>query len=133
MQRSLASPPVVSTKPQPSKREPAGPEITFAGHEERAQIDASVFNPVGRSSDAQHCEHLWLVGVLERGNEAGTWALRYARAEENDRYGGRLQLVAPQPICGYRIGQLLRVEGHVVRDAYQAVYQVERIEALPQH
>lgn len=89
--------------------------------------------PERRSLYAHQSSHLWLLGVLERGPEAGTWSLRYARPEDSDPHGGVLPLVAPQPILGYRAGQVLRVEGHVVKDALSASYQVERIEAIPQH
>jgi len=86
-----------------------------------------------RLAGSHQSDYLWLVGVLERGPEVGTWTLRYASPAENDRFGGRLPLVAPYLINGYRPGQVLRVEGHVVVDILQTAYQVEQIEVLPQY
>ncbi len=71
-----------------------------------------------------------LVGVLEAGLEPGSWAIRYANPAEGDPYGGRVDLVAPTPLVGYRAGQAVRVEGHIVKEPRRTIYQVESIQLL---
>lgn len=110
-----------------------GPTIvTTSAQEETASKVALLEKPAQQSSGAHHSEYHWLVGVLEHGPEVGTLSVRYASSHEADRYGGQLVLVAPSPILGYRIGQMVRVQGHVVQDQLRTEYQVERIETLGQ-
>lgn len=116
----------------PDSRETSGGPVLIptSAREETVSKVSLPTQPVPQSSGAHHSEYLWLVGVLERGPEMGTWSVRYANPQEEDRYGGRLTLVAPSPILGYRAGQMVRVQGHVVQEMLRTEYQVERIETL---
>jgi len=112
-------------------QQPPGPQLELPT---RVDVPAEPVLPKAppekHSPLAHQSDYLWLVGILERGTEVGVWSLRYAGPEENDPYGGRLNLVSTRPIAGYRVGQVLRVEGHLAWDILQTVYQVEHIEVV---
>jgi hypothetical protein len=55
-----------------------------------------------------------LVGELQHNPRQGTWRLRYAPLDEEDRYGGCVTLDGPgRLMAGYRHGQRVRVEGEL--------------------
>lgn len=108
----------------------AGPILPISTQGEMTRDVTHAHHVVTDSPGTHASDYRWLVGVLERGPESGTWSLRYAGSQEGDRYGGSLTLVAPSPITGYRTGQLLRVQGHVIEEPLQTAYQVEGIETL---
>ncbi len=54
----------------------------------------------------------WLRGVLERGRQPNIWLLRYAPADDNDRFGGCVTLVLDADDARtLQAGQTVRVEG----------------------
>lgn len=56
----------------------------------------------------------WLTGELEHIRAKKVWRLRYAPADQEDRYGGAVQLVRESLPPGCKSGQVVRVEGQVV-------------------
>ncbi len=101
IRQATGEPVLVTRYPKPLPVLPAA-TITPVTHQERQYP-----RQPGDTPYAHQSEYLWLVGVLERGPAVGSWFLRYARPLDNDRFGGRLPLVAPQPIAGYQPGQVL--------------------------
>ncbi len=78
-------------------------------------------------------DHCWLVGYLCRDEKSPRWRVRYADVEENDSYGGSLELRNAEPPPGYLPGQLVRVEGDLLDPApheITPVYQVRKMELI---
>jgi hypothetical protein len=68
----------------------------------------------GRAGLDHAPDYRWLVGRLHYVHVRDVWRIRYASPEDDDRYGGVMTLIEPAPMTGFRNGQLVRVEGHVL-------------------
>jgi hypothetical protein len=82
-----------------------------------------------REPSAPCDEHRSLVGKLELGAEPGTWSLRYD--PEGNRPGGVVNLVAPHPLTDCREGREARVEGRMLQEGREAVFEVEYLTVSP--
>jgi len=70
----------------------------------------------------------WLVGTLETGRVPNTWFLRYA--DESDPYGGRVALVPPQMLTIFQAGQLVRIEGQLIKPRDREWVSSFRVETI---
>ncbi len=75
----------------------------------RAQMDLTGSTCLGRGPD-----YAWLSGQVEYSRlGGGTWRLRYASVDEEDRYGGSVTLVENAGLDRLRDGQRVIVQGHL--------------------
>ena len=58
-------------------------------------------------------DYRWLIGELQYVQVRDVWCLRYAAADEDDPYGGRVTLLDPGEMTNYRNGQIVRVHGEL--------------------
>jgi hypothetical protein len=72
----------------------------------------------------------WLIGVVQQRKDSRTWEIRYASAEEDDIYGGHLQLVPAGAVPDLQNGLLVRVEGHVHESSGRPTFQAQSIRAI---
>jgi hypothetical protein len=56
----------------------------------------------------------WLMGELQYVRSRGVWRLRYAEADQDDRYGGTVTLVGEGLTADCKSGQIVRVEGQMI-------------------
>jgi hypothetical protein len=79
---------------------------------------------------AHAADYRWLVGYLRCDSVHRRWQIRYAEEDENDRYGGVIELVNPGPMSGFHPGQLVRVEGDLVDPAPLEIIPAYRVVSL---
>jgi hypothetical protein len=75
----------------------------------------------------------WLKGELEYLRARDVWRLRYALADQEDRHGGTVLLVADSLPPGCKSGQFVRVEGQLVNpesDEARPPYWVRTLQVL---
>lgn len=59
----------------------------------------------------------WLIGNLQKVHVTGaTWKIRYARLDEEDRFGGTAILTPDSRIDRFQDGDFVYVEGHILND-----------------
>jgi hypothetical protein len=75
-------------------------------------------------------DYAWLVGCLQHDDKRNRWRVQYAGIDEQDRYGGSLELVNPGPMSGYQNGQMVRVEGDLVDPAPLEITPAYRVLAI---
>jgi hypothetical protein len=59
-------------------------------------------------------DYSWLMGELQYVRSRDVWRLRYAEAEQDDRYGGTVTLVGEGLTADCKNGQIVRVEGQMI-------------------
>jgi hypothetical protein len=68
-----------------------------------------------RRADCGHAaDYSWLTGELQYLAARNVWRLRYAPADQEDRYGGSVLLVGDALPAERKSGQIVRVEGQLV-------------------
>ena len=75
----------------------------------------------------------WLTGELQHLLSRNVWRLRYAPADQEDRYGGTVLLVGDELPAECRPGQIVRVEGELVNpesDEPRPPYRVRKVQIL---
>jgi hypothetical protein len=78
-------------------------------------------------------QYHWLVGTIDYSNIQGAWVVRYAPADQEDRFGGSVVLVHSTALTDFHSGQLVCVEGYVLDNRSEQIrppYQVRKIVAL---
>lgn len=106
-------------------------EAPFRGVQEELarQRSSAEPGPVDRSNRAE--DYGWLVGELHYVHVRNVWQLRYAAADEEDRYGGSVTLAGE--LNGLQNGRKVRVEGRLQDpDSHEPspVYHVRRVDLL---
>lgn len=98
--------PAVGGKPEPAS---LAPELSQGG-----VVPPPVADTTANPGFAHADDYGWLTGELEHIRAKNVWRLRYAPADQEDRYGGAVQLVGDglPPDC--KNGQVVRVEGQVM-------------------
>jgi hypothetical protein len=59
-------------------------------------------------------DYSWLMGELQYVRSRDVWRLRYAEAEQDERYGGTVTLVGEGLTADCKTGQIVRVEGQMI-------------------
>ncbi len=70
--------------------------------------------PYADASYGHAADYGWLLGELEYLRSKNVWRLRYAPADQEDRHGGTVLLVADSLPPDCKNGQVVRVEGQLV-------------------
>lgn len=101
-----------------------------ATHRPRSHSDLSA-DPCFDHAD----DYTWLTGRLEYLYVRNIWRIRYAGCDEDDRFGGSLALTASFPVSDFKEGQLIHVEGSILRGEAndhdgRPLYEVRAIQIL---
>lgn len=76
-------------------------------------------------------DYSWLTGELQHLSSRNVWRLRYAAADEVDRYGGAVQLVGDGISADRENGEIVRVEGQLLNpDAPRPTFWVRSCRTL---
>lgn len=78
-------------------------------------------------------DYTWLAGELRFEPARQSWKLRYASAEEGDRYGGTVTIVGIEAITDAKSGNIVRVEGRLDdsnRTESQPVFRVTSMKTV---
>lgn len=100
--------------------EPAGAIIPTTVSSPPSSASRIVNGQYGYASD-----HSWLQGELDR-HYRGFLDLRYRPASEEDTFGGKVRLEDDPKLAEFRAGDIVAVEGEIVRDADAAMGQYPR-------
>jgi hypothetical protein len=105
------------------------PRMTAAGH----PGDSA---PPSRASFAHASDYSWVSGELDYVYSKKAWRVRYATLDEEDRYGGSVLLASEDEslLQRFKPGQMVRVEGHLVKpDAREGspLYRIDSISSVP--
>jgi hypothetical protein len=106
-----------------------------ATKQDRPQVRLVGYQAAARPSLGHAPDHSWLVGRLERDEATDRWYIRYTYPGEQERLGGRLELLGTGSMAGFRVGQTIRAEGKLVDPApleTQPAYRIRALQALPQ-
>lgn len=97
--------------PQPNRPTPAevAPELRTPGDIPTRLPDSPPQAGFGHAPD-----YSWLTGEVEHIRARNVWRLRYAPADQEDRYGGTVVLVGDGLPADRHNGQIVRVEGQLV-------------------
>ena len=101
--------------------------------QDRPQVQPAEFQPAVAPNLGHAPDHHWLVGRLEQEEQSKRWYVRYADSGENDRFGGRLELVGTGPMAGFHPGQVVRAEGKLLDPEplqTQPGYRITSLQAL---
>lgn len=107
------------------------PARTMADEPTGATIPTSATTPPSSASrivNGQYgyaTDHSWLQGELDR-HYRGFLDLRYRAASEEDTFGGKVRLEDDPRLAEFRAGDIVAVEGEIVRDADAAMGQYPR-------
>jgi hypothetical protein len=109
---------------EPGKKAPEGRTVSAEGKSGSAFLAPEMSQPASEPAPlpaqpnkpglAHAPDYGWLTGELEHIRAKNVWRLRYAPADQEDRYGGAVQLVGDGLPPGCKSGQLVRVEGQLV-------------------
>ena len=136
-----------ATPPPPSWNDPPGPVLSdppqppppvLAPLPARSAIDAPLGSaiPVSATEVAgasriisgkfgYSTDHTWLHGELDR-HYRGFLDLRYRPASEEDTFGGKVRLEDDTRLQEFRAGDIIAVEGEMIRDADASIGQYPR-------
>jgi hypothetical protein len=123
----------------PSLPLPVVPELATTAAAVGPQLPVQPVAPAVSSAvvkgapSASREERRSLVGKLEPGAEHGTWNLRCDLESGINPTGSVLKLVSSQPLCGFRTGQQVRVDGYLTSYDRETAFQVEHLTLIPPH
>lgn len=83
------------------------------------------------SSSVHAADFSWIEGTVQQlHTRGGAWVLRYLPYDQNDQFGGQVELNLRQPTDDIRNGDLVRVTGELVPGRRSALYRVKTIKVI---
>ena len=120
------------TKSADSEMTPAGYAVPVTGGREEAIHRRSYADITAKPCFAHSPDYSWVQGELVRLHSHNCWRIRYASVDEEDKYGGGINLIETGPMDSFQDGQLVRIEGRPADpDNKESEYRVNSIHALP--
>ena len=120
------------TKSADSEMTPAGYAVPVTGGREEAIHRRSYADITAKPCFAHAPDYSWVQGELVRLHSHNCWRIRYASVDEEDKYGGGINLIETGPMDHFQDGQLVRIEGRPADpDNKESEYRVNSIHALP--
>ena len=124
---------------EPSNAVPRPAEPTAPERQPTAPLNETRTEPACRrwsfeAGPGRAPDYRWLIGELQYSAVRGVWRLRYAGADEDDRFGGCVTLLVAGPMTDLKNRQKVRVEGRLADPDSpdpSPAYHVESIRALP--
>ena len=120
------------TKSTDSETTPAGYAVPMTGGKEEMVHRRSYSDITAKPCFAHAPDYTWVQGELVRLHSHNCWRIRYASVDEEDKYGGGINLIETGPMDNFQDGQLVRIEGRPSDpDNKESEYRVNSIHALP--
>jgi hypothetical protein len=104
-----------------------------SGVSEARQVGYTQPEPKNGPAYGHAPDYGWLVGTLHYSAVRKVWRLRFAAAEDPDRYGGSVTLIAPEAIPPSLNGKWVRAEGNLSPSSESDPnpgYRVRRLQPL---
>jgi hypothetical protein len=136
---ALTSAPAKEVEPIPTVAKSTEPESTPAGYAvpvtggkddiSRRRCYADI---TAKACFSHAPDYTWLQGELVYLHSHNCWRVRYASVDEDDKFGGGVNLVETGPMENYKEGQCVRIQGHPSDpENKESDYRVTSIQALP--
>jgi hypothetical protein len=120
------------TKSADSEMTPAGYAVPVSGGKEEMTHRRSYADITAKPCFAHAPDYSWVQGELVYLHGRNLWRIRYASVDEEDKYGGGINLIEAGPMDNFQDGQLVRIEGRPADpDNKESEYRVNSIHALP--
>ena len=120
------------TKSTDSETTPAGYAVPMTGGKEEMVHRRSYSDITAKPCFAHAPDYTWVQGELVHLHGRNVWRIRYASVDEEDKYGGGINLIETGPMDNFQDGQLVRIEGRPADpDNKESEYRVNSIHALP--
>jgi hypothetical protein len=121
------------TKSADSEMTPAGYAVPVTGGKEETFHRRSYADITAKACFAHAPDYSWVQGELVHlHSHNNSWRIRYASVDEDDKYGGGVNLIETGPMENFREGQLVRIEGRPADpENKDTEYRVNSIHVLP--
>jgi hypothetical protein len=120
------------TKSADSEMTPAGYAVPVTGGKEEMIRRRSYADITAKACFAHAPDYSWVQGELVHLHSHNCWRIRYASVDEDDKYGGGVNLIETGPMDNFHDGQLVRIEGRPADlDNKESEYRVNSIHILP--
>jgi hypothetical protein len=134
---NVATAPAKEVETIPTVAKSSDQEATPAGYSIRGGQDEMLRRRSYADITAKACfshapDYTWVQGELVYLHSHNCWRIRYASVDEDDKYGGGINLVETGPMENFKDGQCVRVQGHPADpENKESEYRVTSIQALP--
>jgi len=120
------------TKSADQEATPAGYAIPVRGGQDEMLHRRSYADIAAKACFSHAPDYTWVQGELVYLHSHNCWRIRYASVDEDDKYGGGVNLVETGPMDNFKDGQCVRVQGHPAdAENKESEYRVSSIQALP--
>jgi hypothetical protein len=110
---------------------PASYAIPLTGGKEESIRRRSYADITAKPCFSHAPDYSWVQGELQYLHTRHTWRIRYASVDDDDVYGGAMNLVESGPMDTFKDGQLVRVQGRPDSpDAKETSFRVASIHVL---
>ena len=111
---------------------PAGYAIPITGGRDDISRRRSYVDITAKSCFSHAPDYSWVQGELVFLHSHNCWRIRYASVDEDDKFGGGVNLVETGPMDNFKDGQCVRVQGRPSdSENKESEYRVSSIQALP--
>lgn len=111
---------------------PAGYAIPVTGAKDDISRRRSYADITAKACFSHAPDYSWVQGELVYLHSHNCWRIRYASVDEDDKFGGGVNLIEAGPMDNYKDGQCVRVQGHPSDpENKDSDYRVTSIQALP--
>ncbi len=111
---------------------PAGYAIPTTGGKDDFNRRRSYADITAKACFSHAPDYTWLQGELVYLHSHNCWRIRYASVDEDDQFGGGVNLVETGPMDSFKDGQCVRVQGRPSDPQNkESEYRVTSIQALP--
>jgi hypothetical protein len=116
-----------------SETTPAGYAVPITGGKEETSFHRRAYVDITAKPCFSHApDYSWVQGELVHLHSHNCWRIRYASVDEDDKYGGGVNLIETGPMDNFQEGQLVRIEGRPAEpENKESEYRVNSIHALP--
>jgi hypothetical protein len=119
-------------KSSESEATPAGYAIPTTGGKDDFSRRRSYADITAKACFSHAPDYTWLQGELVYLHSHNCWRIRYASVDEDDRFGGGVNLIETGPMENYKDGQCVRIQGRPSDpENKDSDYRVSSIQVLP--
>src|SRR5262249_37348321 len=106
-----AEPIPTMAKSTESETTPAGYAVPITGGKEETSVHRRPYVDITAKPCFSHApDYSWVQGELVHLHSHNCWRIRYASVDEDDKYGGGVNLIETGPMDNFQEGQLVRIE-----------------------
>jgi hypothetical protein len=120
------------TKSVDSEATPASYAIPVTGGKDDFNRRRSFADITAKACFSHAPDYSWVQGELVYLHSHNCWRIRYASVDEDDRFGGGINLTETGPMDNFKDGQCVRIQGRPAdMENKESEYRVTSIQGLP--